>query len=315
MAAPGPVVAIEEHYLDAEVYAIAGGAGGSLATRMRDLGAQRLREMDEAGVDIQVLSHAPPGLQRVPASSAADVARRANDRLAEVVAAHPTRFAAFASLPTSVPDHAAEELERTVRELGFKGAMIHGTTDGLFLDDARFWPILERAEALDVPLYIHPALPMAAVRQAYMGKYAETHPTFATAAWGFTIETGTHAMRLVLSGALEAFPCLQLILGHLGEGIPFLMARIDEALSRDTPTKTFRKLFTDHFHVTTSGFFSDPALACCIAEMGVDRILFSIDWPFVENAPGVDWLRTFALGDADKAKIFGGNAKRLLKLA
>ena len=315
MAAPGPVVAIEEHYLDAEVYAIAGGAGGSLATRMRDLGAQRLREMDEAGVDIQVLSHAPPGLQRVPAAAAADVARRANDRLAEVVAAHPTRFAAFASLPTSAPDHAAEELERTVRELGFKGAMIHGTTDGLFLDDARFWPILERAEALDVPLFIHPALPMAAVRQAYMGKYAETHPTFATAAWGFTIETGTHAMRLVLSGALEAFPRLQLILGHLGEGIPFLMARIDEALSRDTPTKAFRKLFTDHFHVTTSGFFSDPALACCIAEMGVDRILFSIDWPFVENAPGVDWLRKFELGDADKAKIFGGNAKRLLKLA
>lgn len=315
MAAPGPIVAIEEHYLDAEVEAITGGAGGRLAARMRDLGAERLREMDAAGVDVQVLSHAPPGLQKVPAAAAPDVARRANDRLAEMVAAHPTRFAAFASLPTAVPDLAARELERAVRELGFKGAMVHGPTDGLFLDEERFWPILERAEALDVPLYLHPALPMAEVRQAYMGKYAQSHPTFVTAAWGFTIETGTHAMRLVLSGALEAFPRLQFILGHLGEAIPFLMARIDEALSRDTPTKTFRKLFTDHFHVTTSGFFSDPALACCIQEMGVDRVLFSIDWPFVENAPGVNWLRRFDMNEDDKAKIFGGNAKRLLKLA
>ncbi len=315
MTAPGPIVAIEEHYLDGEVEAITGGTGGRLATRMRDLWAERLREMDAAGVDMQVLSHAPPGLQKVPAAIAADLARRVNDRLAEQVAAYPTRFAAFAALPTAVPEAAARELERAVRDLGFKGAMIHGPTDGQFLDEDRFWPILERAEALDVPLYLHPALPMAAVREAYMGKYAQSHPTFVTAAWGFTIETGTHAMRLVLSGALEAFPRLQFILGHLGEAIPFLMGRIDEALSRDTPTKTFRKLFTDHFHVTTSGFFSDAALACCIQEMGVERVLFSVDWPFVENAPGVEWLRRFELNAPDKARIFGGNATRLLKLA
>lgn len=307
-------IALEEHYVDAELEALVGAAGGTLAARLRDVGKQRLHEMDEAGIDVQVLSHAPPGLQRVGAASAADVAARVNDRLAEIVATRPNRFAAFASLPTTDPEAAARELERTVRTLGFKGAMVHGPTDGLFLDEEQFWPILERAEALDVPIYLHPASLMASVRDAYIGKYAKTHPMFAAAAWGFTIETGTHAMRMVLSGALERFPGLKIILGHLGETIPFLMSRIDEALKRDTPTKNFREQFNAHFYVTTSGFFSDAALSCCMQEMGADRILFSVDWPFVENADGVEWLRRYHMSDSDKKKIFGGNAAELLRL-
>jgi predicted TIM-barrel fold metal-dependent hydrolase len=308
------IIAIEEHYLDPEVEALAGAARGDAGKRMRNVASERLRDMDEAGIDMQVLSHAPPGLQHVSANQAPSVAQRANDRLAEMVAAHPTRFAAFASLPTAVPEAAAAELERCIQELGFVGAMIHGPTDGIFIDDRRFWPILERAAALGVPLYLHPSLPLPSVRDAYFGTYAKTHPSFLTAAWGFTIETGTQAMRLVLSGALEAYPNLQIILGHLGEAIPFLIARIDEALSRDTPTTNFRALFSQHFHVTTSGFFSDPALRCCIEELGVERILFAVDWPFVESRDGADWLRRLAIDDHDKALIASGNAKRLLRL-
>lgn len=306
------VVTLEEHYLDPELASYRGASGGPLAARLADFTTIRLAEMDEAGIDMQVLSHAPPGLQRVAAEDAPALARRVNDRLHTAIQANPTRFAGFASLPTTAPEHAADELERAVTELGFKGAMVHGLTGDLFIDDRRFWPILARAEALGVPLYIHPAEPHPGVKAAYFGEYATTHPMFVRAAWGFTFETGTQAMRLVLSGAFEEFPRLQIILGHLGEAIPFLLARIDEALSRDTPMKNFREVFSRHFHITTSGFFSDPALLCCIQEIGVDRIMFSIDWPFASQMAGSRWFSHLHLNAADKAKILSGNAERLL---
>ena len=308
------VIALEEHYADPDVLAATGSARNALTNRLQDFTTDRLREMDEAGIDVQVLSHAPPGLQGVDSAVAPELARRANDRLHEAVAANPTRFAAFASLPTTAPDAAVAELERAVTRLGFKGAMIHGLTDGRFLDDRRFWPIFERAAALEVPIYLHPADPHPAVTAAYFGDYAKTHPMFLRAAWGFTIETGTQAMRLVLSGVLDAYPSLQLILGHLGEAIPFLLARIDEALGRDTPMKDFRDQFTQHFHVTTSGFFSDAALLCCIQEIGIDRILFSVDWPFASQAKATEWVSRVHLSASDKAKLLHGNAERLLRL-
>ena len=314
------IIALEEHYfdpdwnnaLDLAHHAVR--APSPLVARMEDLGAQRIREMDEAGIDLQVLSHAPPGSQGVREDVAVSWTRAANDRLYAAVQNHPTRFAGFASLPTSHPLAAADELERTVTKLGFKGGMLHSLTAGPFLDDKRYWPIFARAAALDVPLYIHPADPNPAVIKAYYGEYAKTHPMFIRAAWGFTFEAGTQAMRLVLSGLFEAHPGVKIILGHLGETIPYTLARIDEALSRDTPMKNFREIFSSHFYVTTSGFFSDPALQCCITELGIDRIMFSIDWPYASNTAGVNWMKTSWLSEADKEQILSGNAKRLLRI-
>lgn len=309
------IITLEEHYLDREVACrLAIQSSSPLIQKLEDFDDIRLQEMDEVGIDLQVLSHAPPGLQGVEASIAAEVAMRVNDRLAAVVRRNPKRLAAFASLPTTDPNAAWRELDRCIEKLGYKGAIIHGMTGDLFIDDRRFWPIFEVAEKLDVPLYIHPADPHPAVIKTYFGDFAHSHPMFVRAAWGFTIETGTQAMRLVLSGALEKYPAMKIILGHFGEAIPFLLPRIDEALSRDTPMKNFRDFFTRQFYVTTSGFFSDPALLCCIQELGVDRIMFSVDWPYVSNRAGVDWIESVALNEPDKRKICSENAKRLLRL-
>jgi 2,3-dihydroxybenzoate decarboxylase len=193
--------------------------------------------------------------------------------------------------------------------------MVHGLTGGLFLDDRRFWPIFERAQALDVPLYLHPAVPHPAVFDVYYKDYVEKYPNILRAAWGFTVETATQGIRMVLSDVFDSYPRLKIILGHLGEGLPFLLWRINMALVRDGAGPSwFRDTFCEHFWITTSGFFSDPALHCCITEMGVDRILFSIDYPFVENRPGTAWMEQLQLNAEDKAKILSGNAKRLLKM-
>jgi predicted TIM-barrel fold metal-dependent hydrolase len=319
--APKPqVIALEEHYIDPEVKLhIAGrdrSGGPGIADRLDDVGQGRIAEMDAAGIDIQVLSHGAPSIQRIEdAELAVRLARGANDRLAETVAAHPDRFAAFAMLPTADPKAAADELERCVTRLGFKGAMLHGLAGSLFLDDKRFWPIFERAQALDMPLYLHPAIPHPAVVEAYYKDYVEKYPNLLRAAWGFTVETATQGIRMVLSDVFDTYPRLKIILGHLGEGLPFLLWRINMALVRDGATPTwFRDTFCEHFYITTSGFFSDPALLCCVQEMGVDRILFSVDYPFVENQPGTDWVHRIALCTEDKAKILSGNVKRLLKM-
>jgi predicted TIM-barrel fold metal-dependent hydrolase len=314
-----PIVALEEHYWDSELvatYEKADMAGGpEIVKRLEDLGALRLKEMDEAGIDIQVLSHGAPSTQKLEGDGAVALAQRVNDRLRDAVSLHPTRFAGFAALPTSDPAAAADELERCVTKLGFKGAMLHGMANGVFLDDQRFWPIYERAAALGVPIYLHPSLPHPAVMDVYYKDYAKDFPMVIRAAWGFTVETATLAVRLVLSGVFEKHPGLQIILGHLGETLPFFVWRIDHALARPgQKSLSFRDVFTNHFHVTTSGNFSDPALICCMMELGVDRILFSVDWPFVANPPAVRWMESVPLADADKTKILSGNAKKLLKL-
>ncbi|HEV8680033.1 MAG TPA: amidohydrolase family protein, partial [Stellaceae bacterium] len=188
MAAKSYVIALEEHYQDSELKQH---SGGPLIERLEDVGALRLREMDEAGIDFQVLSHANPGLQGVDAATGVPLARRINDRLHEAVQRHPGRFAAFAAIPTADPKAAADELERTVTRLGFKGAMINGLTAGVFHDDKRFWPIWERAAALDAPIYIHPAIPQQAVVETYYQGYVDKHPGLLRAGWGFNVETAT----------------------------------------------------------------------------------------------------------------------------
>jgi predicted TIM-barrel fold metal-dependent hydrolase len=318
MAKKPYVIALEEHYLDPELKQATGRTDAigprQLIDRLDDLGELRLREMDEAGIDFQVLSHSIPGLQGVDAATGVPLAQRTNDRLAEAVRAHPDRFAGFAALPTADPRAAADELERTVTKLGFKGAMINGLTGGVFHDDERFWPIYERAAALDVPIYIHPALPQAAVVEAYYKGYVEKHPGLLRAGWGFTVETATQGIRFVLSGVFDAHPGLKIILGHMGEGLPFYLWRISYGLRQSMSEKTFREVFCEHFWITTSGFFSDPALICCMMEMGIDRILFSVDYPFMENAPGAEWIKSLPLSAEDQQKLLSGNARRLLKL-
>jgi predicted TIM-barrel fold metal-dependent hydrolase len=313
-----PIIAIEEHYWDEELIATYSGVEAirnpQIEKRITDFTTIRLKEMDEAGIDMQVVSHGAPSTQKLGADVAVALTRRVNDRLHQAVSANPKRLAAFAALPTADPAAAADELERTVK-LGFKGAMIHGLANDIFLDDKRFWPIFARAEALDVPIYLHPSVPLPAVMDAYYKDYAKDFPMVIRAAWGFTVETATVALRLVLSGLFDAHPRLKIILGHLGETLPFLMWRIDMALSRPGQKQiSFRDIFCGNFYITTSGNFSNPALLCCVMEMGVDRILFAVDWPFVANPPATQWIGTMPLCDEDKAKILSGNAKRLLRM-
>lgn len=320
----GRVVALEEHYWDAEVVRHFSAAAhdehpDDLRERLFDLGKLRLQAMDRAGIDVQVLSHGGPAFHRLEPAVGVELARRANDKLHETIRAKPERFAAFASLPAGDPQASADELERTVTSLGFKGAMVHGITllDGKwsFIDDKRFWPIFERAQALDVPIYIHSARPHPAVIEAYYKDYADELPGLLTAGWGFTIETATQVVRLILSRVLEKYPKLQFIVGHMGESIPFSLWRIEKAISRAGKRHVcFRDLFCEHFHITTSGNFSIPALLCSVLEMGADRIMFSVDYPYEDNLEGIEWIRSAPLSEGDRQKILYRNAARLLKL-
>ncbi len=311
------VIAIEEHYFDPDLAALFTGRDNRMPPpireRLDDVGARRLQAMDQGGIDVQVLSHGAPATQKLEPKTAVRMARTVNDRLAAIVAGNPDRFQGFAALPTPDPGAAADELDRCVGELGFKGAMVHGLTNGAFLDEKRFWPIFERAAALGVPIYMHPSIPHEDVVQAYYADYIEAFPGLLTAGWGFTVETATQGIRLVLSGVFDAYPDLRIVLGHLGEGLPFLLWRIDQALSRtETPLGSFRETFREHFYITTSGNFSDPALLCSAMEMGTDRILFSVDYPFVENRDGTDWMERIPFSSEDRRKILHGNAERLL---
>jgi 2,3-dihydroxybenzoate decarboxylase len=316
-----PVIAIEEHYWDPELTKHFTGSeaprGAEIEKWLNDFGDIRVKQMDEAGIDMQVLSHGSPSVQKLPADIAVSVTRTANDRLAERIAANPKRFAGFAAVPTTASaKEAADELERAVTKLGMKGAMLHGLSNGEFLDLPKFWPIYERAEALDVPIYFHPSTPHPRVTEAYYQDYAKDFPLLARPAWGYTVEAATQAIRLVLSDVFETHPKLKVILGHLGETLPFLSWRVDSALRRPGGKQLdFRGIFSRNFWITTSGFFADAPLQCCMTEMGVDHILFAVDWPFVaDNKPGVEWLFRTPLSEEDRAKIASGNAKRLLRL-
>jgi predicted TIM-barrel fold metal-dependent hydrolase len=314
-----PVIALEEHYWHDEVVKTAGGEAsnrpGNIVERLREIGPMRIATMDEAGIDVQVLGHGMPSTQRMDAESAVRLARISNDYVAEKCKAYPTRLYGFANLPTPDPKAAADELERSVTKLGFKGAMVHGPSNGIFLDDEQFWPMWERAAALDVPIYMHPASMDQRVADIYLKDYLKKYPVLIGAAWGFTIETATIGLRMVLSGVFEKYPKLQIILGHMGEALPFLLHRESETLHKLTPDgKDFRDIFTNHFHITTAGYYSTPALNFTITEMGIDRVLFSVDYPYVDSKAGTDWMAGLQLNATDKGKILGGNAKTLLKI-
>jgi predicted TIM-barrel fold metal-dependent hydrolase len=294
----------------------AGGAGPRSRTfEAPDIGALRISEMDASGIDMQILSETAPAVHELDPDKAISLARRSNDYLHEQIGKNPTRFAGFAALPVSDPKAAADELERAVTKLGFKGAMFMGLCKGRFLDEKFFWPIFERAEKLDVPIYLHPSIPHPAVTEAYYKDYLQDFPMVIRAAWGFTVETATQMIRMVLSGVFDKYPNLKIIVGHLGETLPFLLWRIDQALSRPGSKRiSFRDVFSSHVYLTTSGNFSNPALLCCVQELGIDRIMFAVDWPFVANPLGTNWVDTIPLCEEDKIKILSGNAKRLLRM-
>jgi predicted TIM-barrel fold metal-dependent hydrolase len=320
-----PTIALEEHYWIPELAAPPGtGAlarpdGAKLDELLRDLGEDRIADMDAAGIDVQVMSHVQPAAQGLSGQLAIDAARRANDALAAAVAAHPGRLAGFATLPTSDPGRAAAELERAVSDLGLVGALVHSTlgTNGAFLDDSRFEPLLAAFTELDVPLYLHPAsAPPQVADVLFSGLAPAVAGRLATNAWGWHAEAGLHALRLVAAGALERHPGLRVIIGHCGEMLPFMLARIDQMLPPAVtglphPPSTYVQR---NVWVTTSGMFSLPPVLCAIAVMGVDRVLFSVDYPFAANACGRALLDALPLSPADKAKVAGGNAERLLGL-
>ncbi|HEY1411901.1 MAG TPA: amidohydrolase family protein, partial [Rhodopila sp.] len=231
---------------------------------------------------------------------------------------HPTRYRGFAHLPLLAPDAAADELRRSVKDLGFHGVLVNGATDGRFLDDPAFEPILARAEQLDVPIYLHPGIPTAEVRHAYFdGLPGNFSFTLALSAWGWHADTAIHTLRLALSGTLDRHPGLKIVIGHMGEALPFMLDRIDETTALQAKTllqRSVRQTLTDQVWITTSGFFTMVPFMAALMTFGVDRIMFSVDYPFASNARARAFLDSLPVSPADRAKIAHGNADALLRL-
>lgn len=325
------VIALEEHFAAPGISQAT--AEGEWAKRIRELGDRglrlgtqvmdrlvdvdegRLAAMDAAAIDVQVLSQTQPGVESLEPGMAVPLARDANDFLAEAIGRHPDRFSGFAVLPTPAPEAAADELERAVTRLGLKGAMINGQTGGRFLDDRSFWPIFERAEILGAPIYLHPGLPPAAVRESYYeGLPPVASHWLSIAAWGWHVDTGLHALRLIAAGVFDRFPRLQVIIGHMGEAIPFMLERTNSTLSKQATglDREVKEYFRANFYVTTSGFFTHPPLQCLLAVTGADRVMFAVDYPYSSNEEGRTFLDGLPVSTADKDKIAHANAERLL---
>lgn len=315
------IVALEEHTFPRDILLAAGLDLGSRASRkadeLDDLGEGRLRAMDAAGVDLQVLSALAHVVQQLEPARAAEVSSALNDRMAATVTAHPDRFRAFATLPMSAPGQAVSELRRAIDGLGFLGAMIHGQTNGVFLDHPSVEPVLAAAERLGVPIYLHPAPPPPAVQEAYYsGLQPDLAAALATAGWGWHAECGMHVLRMIVGGVFERHPALQLIVGHMGEGLPFSLARADAMLSPliKDHAASVAETVQRNVYITTSAYTTVAPLQCALTVLGADRILFSVDHPFADSAQGTAFLRAAPLSPGDREKIAHGNAERVLGL-
>lgn len=322
-------ITVEEHFatpafLDGPAHSLKERAQGP-EIRMRgipellcDLDERRIATMDAAGIDVQVLSLTAPGTEQLDAAEAVACAREINDFLAQALSRHPDRLAGFATLPTPLPEAAADELERAVQTYGFKGALINGHVGGRYLDDPFFWPILERAEALHAPLYLHPTRPPQAVVDAsYAGNFAPVIASaLANSSWGWHIETAIHVLRMVLSGAFDRYPDLQVIIGHLGEGLPFMMPRLELTLPQQLTDlqRPIGAYFRENLHYSVSGFNYLPSFLNLFLEVGADRILFSADYPFASMTQARSFLDQLPVSPADREQIAHGNAERLLHL-
>jgi uncharacterized protein len=291
-----------------------GGPAADLLARLCDIGDQRIAEMDAAGVDVQVLSLTAPGTEQLHAEEAVTLARNVNEFLIERVNQRSTRFAAFASLPTAAPEEASKELERVAKLPGFKGALINGHHQGRYLDDVFFRPIFEAADSLAVPLYLHPTDPPQPVIDACYAGFAPIVTTmFASAAWGWHVDAAIHVLRLILGGVFDRFPSLQIIVGHLGETLPFMIRRLDvmpialTALKR--PVSAYLK---ENLHYTISGFNFASTFQLVATEIGVDRMMFSTDYPYASMSDATNFLNALPIDPLDREKIACKNAERLL---
>jgi hypothetical protein len=285
--------------------------------QLQDVGAKRIAEMDAAGIDVQVLSLNAPGVEQADAAEQIAISRESNDFLADAVKRNPKRFAGFASLPIAAPEKAAEELERTVRQLGFKGALINGHTRGRYMDDKFFWPILERAQALNAPIYLHPTVPPQAVVDALYGGFSPTvTATLAASGWGWHIETAVHLLRLILGGVFDRYPKLQIVIGHLGEGLPFMLPRLNKNLPPEM-TKLDRRIgeyLRQNVHYTFGGFNFPATFLDLLLEVGAERIMFSVDHPYGSMAEARAFLEQLPVSPADRERIAHGNAEKLFNL-
>jgi len=325
-------VTLEEHYtvpaiakrIDPEVIKRRGfqprkppKSGPSPMELLPEIGERRLKYMDESGITVQVLSQAGPGADLVPGPDGAAMARETNDTLAAAVAKHPDRFAGFAALPMATPDACGDELRRAVKQLGFHGALINGTTDGRFLDHPSYDGLLSAAEELDVPIYIHPHLPIEPVRQAYYSGLPEgTGRVLESAGWGWHSEVAIHLLRMVVAGTLDRHPKLKVIIGHMGEMLPMMLDRADHSFANDIDhlSRSISRTVLDQVWITTSGVFNEPPFLAALLTFGIDRIMFSVDYPFAPNDRGRAFLDRISLAPDDMAKLAHGNADALLKL-
>jgi predicted TIM-barrel fold metal-dependent hydrolase len=320
----GRVIALEEafsntfitdHYAKPMAQMLETMTGG----RLREVGQERIALMDAAGIDFQVLSHQSPGVQTFDLQTAQSLATKSNDWIAENVSKYPKRFGAFAALPTQDGELAAKELELRVTRDRFLGGLINGHTNGKFLDDKSFWPIFETAQKLDVPIYLHPANAPEAILQTYY----KDMPALA-GPWGWAVDTATQTLRMMAAGVFDEYPKLKFIIGHMGELIPFHLLRISNALELmrkgmgEKSGLRMKKTVADYMHenvyITTSGVFQHAALTCAVQTLGIERILFSVDYPFEENEEAIRFLHTSPLSDSDRRKLAHENAERVLRI-
>lgn len=313
------LIALEEHILPAEFVEQvlpAPLAREPLTAKLVDVEERRLPAMDQAGIDMQVLSVTAPGSQQVATEAAAELSRQLNDRCAEAIAAHPDRFNALATLPTQDPHAAILEAKRAISELGFCGVVINGPTNGRFLDAPEFDELLGAVEELDVPIYLHPTYPPRQVADAYFSGLPEpTGRALATAAWGWHAETGLHVLRLAAAGVFTRHPELQIVVGHMGENLPFSLMRADSVLSHADPgAPSVADVIRGHVHITISGYTTTPPLLCALAVFGADRIMFASDYPFGDPLVHSRFLAEAPISPADRGKIAYRNAQRLFRL-
>jgi uncharacterized protein len=293
-----------------------GGLAAKLFEQLCDLDDQRIAEMDAAHIDMQILSLTSPGAEQLEPVEVTAFAREMNDYLADAVRSHPTRFSAFATLPTANPNAAAAELERTIHDYGFKGALINGHIQGRYLDDKFFWPIFERAEALNVPIYLHPTQPPKAVIEASYGGFTPiVTDMLAGAGWGWHIETALHVIRIILGGTFDRHPRLQLVVGHMGETLPFMLQRLDVMPTAMTKlSRPISSYLRENIHYTFGGFNYTSTFLDLMLEVGVDRIMFSADYPYASMAQARAFLDQLPVSTADRERIAHSNAERLFGL-
>ncbi len=322
------ITALEEHLitpaiLDAwrarpeerEDRLVAAHGEGPFGSKLRDLASQRIADMDDQGIDVQVLSVTSPGTQNLTPAQAVPLARQANDAMAQAVTAYPERFEAFATLPTTDPEAAAAELRRTVHDLGFKGALIHGRTGSANLDHAQYEPVWTAAVALRAPIYIHPQTPVAAVRDAYYSGFGANDMAFGGPALGWHYETGVQVLRMMLGGVFDRHPDLQVIIGHWGEAVLFYVDRFMAMQERGWVS--LRKPVIDYFRanvfVTGSGDLNHRYLAWTKDLLGVDRIMYSTDYPYIDTSGGRarSFLEQASLTDVEKHAVAHGTWERL----